>query len=59
MIEYFSAIDWSSVATMFGIFVVGMFIGTCLGFNAGRQLAIERITDHVNSKRKDKGNTPN
>ena len=51
MIEYFATIDWSSVALTFGIFVAGMFIGVCLGFNAGRQLAIERITNYVNSKK--------
>ena len=51
MIEYFATIAWSSVAMSFGVFVVGMVIGVCLGFSAGRQLAIERITDYVNSKK--------
>ena len=52
MIEYFATIDWSSVIKAFGVFVVGMAIGVCLGFTAGRQLAIECITDHVNEKKR-------
>ena len=52
MIEYFAAVDWSSVLVTFGIFVAGMIVGVCIGFNAGRQLAIERITDYVNEKKR-------
>ena len=51
MIEYFAGIDWSNVLITFGIFVAGMVIGVCIGFNAGRQLAIERITDYVKEKK--------
>ena len=50
MTEYFAVLTWSNVGIPFGILVTGMVIGICLGFNAGRQLAIERITDYVNSK---------
>ena len=54
MTEYFATLTWTTVGIPFGIFVVGMIIGVCLGFNAGRQLAIERITDYVNEKKENK-----
>ena len=51
MIEYFAVLTWSNIGIPFGIFVVGMIVGVCIGFNAGRQLAIERITDYVKEKK--------
>ena len=52
MIEYFIGLNWADVGIDFGIFVIGLIVGVCIGFNTGRKLAIERITDYVNSKKK-------
>ena len=52
MIEYFTAINWTSILITYGVFIVGMVIGVCIGFSAGRRLTIEKITEHVREKSK-------
>ncbi len=56
--EQFATIDWYTVYINIGVFVVAMIIGLCIGFNAGRDFAIERMSAYVNAK-KDRDNTPN
>ena len=56
--EQFAVIDWHTVYVNAGVFVVAMVIGLCVGFSAGRNFAIERMSAYVNAK-KDRGNTPN
>lgn len=56
--EQFATIDWQIVYVNAGVFVVAMVIGLCVGFSAGRNFAIERMSAYVNA-RKDRDNTPN
>ena len=56
--EQFATIDWHTVYVNAGVFVIAMIIGLCVGFNAGRNFAIERMSAYINA-RKDRENTPN
>lgn len=56
--EQFATIDWHAVYVNAGVFIVAMIIGLCIGFNAGRDFAIERMSAYINTK-KDQENTPN
>lgn len=56
--EQFATIDWYMVYVNIGIFVIAMIIGLCIGFAAGRNFAIERMSAYINA-RKDRENTPN
>ncbi|MCK5602931.1 hypothetical protein KAR91_13700 [Candidatus Pacearchaeota archaeon] len=56
--EQFAAIDWYTVGVNAVIFVLAMITGLGIGFTAGRNFAIERMSVYINA-RKDRENTPN
>ncbi len=57
--EQFSTMDWNILYVNAGVFVIAMIIGLCIGFTAGRNFAIERMSAYINARKEDRENTPN
>lgn len=56
LVEQFATIDWYTVSVNAGVFVIALIIGLCVGFTAGRNFAIERMTAYVVEKKRQSNN---